>query len=222
MDFRNSRYCPPWKNIPTSKSKLKEIIIVEHPRAWNFYTYVSSSESYKKQFSKLYNYKCSYCGCSMDIIAFDLFEIDHFINEASFKENGEWKSINAKKEAHSIENLVFSCKTCNRGKTGITVPDEYITLLHPDNGSIQNIFFRDSSYQINIQENYKNDCFINYFYKSLKLEYQFRRLDYLLMSMKGLIKYFRERDDAVLSGKLCDIYERLKNKRHYMTCRDTN
>ena len=101
-----------------------------YPEISNFYIHIRSNEGpYKRKFIKLYNDKCVYCGNSLDNINIALFEIDHYINEASF-------SSDNKNEANVIENLVPSCQKCNRGKNGLTITGEYIHILHPEESEL--------------------------------------------------------------------------------------
>ena len=98
-DYRNTDYCKTLCDIHTKKEEFKKQMIKDHPRMTNYYRYISEKGGpYKRQFIELYNAKCVYCGNSLDNITIELFEIDHFINEASFQGAD-------KKNAHKIPRL---------------------------------------------------------------------------------------------------------------------
>ncbi|KAF5052922.1 MAG: HNH endonuclease [Sedimentibacter saalensis] len=177
-DYRNTEYCPILTEISSKKSALKKKICEEHPRIRILYNQVKNKDScYKSQFMQIYNHKCSYCGNSIENIGTVLFEVDHYICESSFV---------SKEEAGKIENLVLACYDCNRSKSDYLIKDEYIETLNPDFEKIKDVFCRDELYYINISDEYKEDQFIIDFHNKLKLGYQTRRLDYLLMNIRGL------------------------------------
>ena len=91
-------------------------------------------------------------------------QVDHFINEASFPNTTEGRA-----EAGRMINLVWSCISCNRGKSGITIKPPYDELLNVDNGNIAGVFRRDKDYYIRICDTYQDDKFIQQFYDSLHL-----------------------------------------------------
>ena len=105
-DYRNTEYCPNLSEIKSKKNDLVKKIKQDHPRAVDMHNYVSDNSTvYKEQFMDAYNNKCAYCGVSVNVIPVQMFEVDHFIYQKSFK---------TKKEAGYIENLVLSCYDCNR------------------------------------------------------------------------------------------------------------
>ncbi len=177
-DYRNTIYCSPLEDLEVKKKILNEKICHEHPRAKIIYNQVKDKNgSYKNKFMEIYNYKCCYCGNSIANISSNLFEIDHYICESSFE---------SKEIAGKMENLVLSCYECNRSKSDFLIKDEYVDLLSPDLEKVKDVFYRDELYSIQISEEYNNDMFIKLFYEQLKLGYQSRRLDFLLINLRGM------------------------------------
>ena len=123
-DYRNTMFCPKLEDINNKKEKLNEEITKEHTRAKIIYNQIKDKDNvYKVKFMKIYNYKCSYCGNSIDNISSNLLEIDHYICESSFK---------SKEVAGKIENLVLACYDCNRAKSNFLIKNKYKDILNPD------------------------------------------------------------------------------------------
>lgn len=205
-DFRNTKYCKELNNVKNLKDKLKKEIQNKHPQIKDFYSLIRQENGeYKKDFLHIFNNKCVYCGSSTDILPITLFEIDHYVNKASFKEQSQ---------ANVIENLVPACKKCNRGKSGITVGNDYLNMLDPEGDEIKEVFYRGDDFRIYISPRCKNDGFIKLFYKAIKFDDETRRIDYLLLNLIGL------RDkldlDAEIKYKLGDIIFTLLRKRNIM------
>lgn len=206
-DYRNTEYCEALCNIETKKQEFKKKMLKDHPKMTNFYKYLREKNGqYKRRFIELYNNKCVYCGNSLDNIAIDLFEIDHFINEASF---------HGSNKAHEIENLVPACQLCNRGKNGLTINGIYLNVLNPENDIMPMVFYRDEKYNIKITDDYKTDKFIENFYIALQLGKESRRLDFLLLKMRGLSKNLQDGNNV--KQNLINIINELQQKknRHY-------
>lgn len=210
-DYRCSSFCPAFTNIPIKKAQLAAEITRES-RFKNFYNAVKKQNSaYNRKFRAIYNSKCSYCGVSLDIQPYLLFEIDHFICRSHPK---------SKKNLDSKENLVFSCHICNRKKRDFTIrldgfPELGITypaLLSPDDTHIASVFVRDSDYRIRIAEEYVSDDHIKAFYKKLLFDHPVRRLDYLLLELIGLIDECR---DPSIKLALLEVKEELIRARNY-------
>ena len=202
-DYRNTKYCPILKEISLKKTALDIKIRKEHPKVKIMYNQVKLTRSpYKPLFMKIYNHKCSYCGNAIDNIGTILFEIDHYICKSSFLSN---------EESGKMNNLVLACYDCNRSKDDLLITGDYINTLHPDNEIIKSVFFRDDMYYIRITDKYKEDQFINEFYNQLKLGYQLRRLDYLLMNMRGLCEKLKDKPEA---DKLNVALNKLQSKRN--------
>lgn len=187
-DYRNTIYEISKKNIINEKNALEDKIKKEHPKIKTIYNQINNKDgNYNKQFRNIYNNKCAYCGISTDVISSDLFEIDHFICEASF--NGD--SMNAGK----INNLVLSCKKCNRAKKDFIWDEIYSLKFNVDDESITELFYRDKDYSIKIEKEYITDNSIYSFYIKLKLNEEIRRLDFLLMNMYGFYnKYSKDKN----------------------------
>ena len=101
-DYRNTRYCPLLKNIEKQKQCLEEEIKSTSPRTKIIYNKVSDRKSvYHKKFAEIYNEKCAYCGALWGLLPVESFEVDHFLNEASFPDTTEGKA-----EAGDMMNLV--------------------------------------------------------------------------------------------------------------------
>ena len=184
-DYRNTIYEVSKKNIINEKNALEDKIKKEHPKIKIIYNQINKKDgNYNKQFRNIYNNKCAYCGISTDVISSELFEIDHFICEISF--NGD--SINAGK----INNLVLSCKKCNRAKKDFIWNEIYSLKFNVDDESITELFYRDKDYSIKIEKEYITDSSIYSFYIKLKLNEEIRRLDFLLMNMYGFYNKYSE------------------------------
>ena len=207
-DYRNTIYCTVLENVDEKKKALKEKIQEEHPRVKIIYNQVKDRKGdYKSPFMEIYNYKCGYCGNSILNIGANLLEVDHYICESSFA---------SKEEAGKIENLVLACYDCNRSKLDLTMADEYIDMLNPDCDKIRNVFNRDDLYYIKISEEFEEDAFVKRFHEQLKLGYQTKRLDFLLMSIRGLCN---ELEGNPKLGELNSILIKLQEKRNITICK---
>lgn len=208
-DYRNTIYCDILDELIKKKQTLNENILSKHKKLKIIYNKLKETDGeFKPIFMEMYNYKCVYCGNSIKNISSILFEIDHFICESSF---------DSLEEAGKIENLVLSCYDCNRSKSDFLILDDYKEILHPDLHHIKDVFFRNDSYYIEICEKYKQDEFINKFYEKLKLSYQSRRLDFLLMSIDGLYEKIKDKPQA---HKLSSVSNKLQNKRNLTSCKE--
>lgn len=189
-DYRNTEYCPILNKVEEQKQVLEKEIKSEFPRTKIVYNKVNNRDSvYHKKIAEIYNNKCAYCGALWGLLPVESFEVDHFLNEASFPDTTEGRA-----EAGKMINLTWSCISCNRGKRGITIKPPYDDLLNVDNGNIAMVFRRDGDYYIRICDTYKDDKFIKQFYDSLHLEYETRRLDYLGLQLEGM--YQAEKDET--------------------------
>lgn len=205
-DYRVTEFCPPFDSIQTKKDDLVRLIRKKHPRAIDLYDIISPNDSeYKIPFMVVYNYKCSYCGVSIDIIPKDNFEIDHFIYK---KNKSKFKTV---AEAGYIENLVLACRRCNHHKSNHTVPDNFLNLLNPDLDSIKSIFVRDDKYKISIAKEYVNSPVITNFYNQLQLRQEIHRLDYLLMQMLGRQSSTENTEEYRALGRAISILRKRRN-----------
>ena len=203
-DYRNTEYCPNLSKVKNKKNDLVIRIKQDHPRAVDMHNYVSDNSTvYKEQFMDAYNNKCAYCGVSVDVIPVQMFEVDHFIYQKSFK---------TKKDAGFIENLVLSCYDCNRGKSSLPIPASAINDLHPDEKGITKTFVRDKDFYIRISADKENDPAAQNFYRDLKLWSELHRIDYTLMSMIGMQKVLAGNDEAL--AKLGQAITTLQSKRN--------
>lgn len=208
-DYRNTEYCPILNKVKEQKLILEKEIKSESPKAKIVYNKVKNRDSvYHKKFAKIYNNKCAYCGALWGLLPVESFEVDHFLNEASFPD-----TTVGRVDAGRMINLAWSCISCNRGKRGITIKPPYDELLNVDNGNIAMVFRRDGDYYIRICDTYKDDKFIQQFYESLHLGYETRRLDYLGLQLEG--KYQAEKDEN-RKRKLGESLSILLKKRNHM------
>lgn len=208
-DYRNTKYCPKLTNLADKKNDIKNAILAEHSRAKDMHTYISKNDRpFKQKFIEAYNGKCAYCGVSIEIIPWKMFEIDHFIPKEADRFG------NSKAKAGYIENLVLSCYDCNRAKSALECPDEELHKIHPDGTEITDSFVRDDDYYIRVSEKMKNDDTVNLFYKQLELGNQLHRIDYLLMNMRGLCKKITDKHPA--HEKLISAIDLLQQRRNTM------
>ena len=170
----------------------------------------NEKESYKCEFMHIYNMKCCYCGVQLPIIPKEMFEIDHFRH----KKHSAFANPAA---AGSIDNLVLACRTCNRSKSEIVIDDDDYKKLYPDDGSIAGAFVRKNDYYIEIAPVMQNDKKVIEFYRKLRLNEEKRRLDYLLMNIRGLSKSLKEKESyQEIKNMLDEAYILLQEKRAVM------
>ena len=205
-DYRVTEYCPGFDNISAKKVRLVTMIRKKHPYSRDLYRLISPNDSeYKIPFMEAYNYKCSYCGVSIDIIPKDNFEIDHYI----YKENKEKFSTVA--DAGYIENLVLACRRCNHHKGSFIIEDDFLEILHPDSDCIKAVFVRNERYNIVISKEYAESPTILAFYNQLKLGQEIHRLDYLLLKMMGRQKCTHSPDEYRTLGETISLLRRKRN-----------
>lgn len=208
-DYRNTTYRTHFSDIARKKEELINKIRINHPRTEDMYSIISPNNStYKDDFMKIYDYKCSYCGVSIDVIPRTNFEVDHFI----FKESEKFKE-NSK--PGNIENLVLACHDCNRSKGTFEIPDNKYIALYPDKEEIKRSFIRDENFYIKISDEKNDDETINSFYKKLELGSEMHRVDYLLMSMIELKENIS--GNICISSLLGDAIDKLHTKRNLMS-----
>ena len=188
-DYRCTKYEESFPLVRKKKKEFEDFFTQKPPRGparekTSMYKYVSKREnSENDKFREIYNNKCVYCGINIDIVARGSFEVDHFINQKHTGYMGKKENINR------INNLVNSCERCNGGKQGFNVPlrYSYVKLLHPDFEKVHQVFWRNSKFEIEISPQYQDDRIVKDFYGCLKLGYEVRRLDYLLLRINSLI-----------------------------------
>ena len=208
-DYRNSKYCAKLTDLAKKKNDVKELVLVKHPRARDMHTYISDNdEPFKQQFIEAYNGKCAYCGVSTEIIPWKMFEIDHLIPKEADRFG------KSKANAGYIENLVLSCYDCNRAKSDLEFHDQDLHKIHPDEIEITEAFIRDDNYYIRISDKMKNDSTVKLFYEQVDLENQLHRIDFLLLSMRGLCSKISDKHPAY--GKLMSAVDLLQQKRNVM------
>jgi len=205
-DYRRTPLCPKRGDVK-QKKELLEIEIRSSGRitTQNMYAYVSDRNGeFNHKFIEAYDSRCSYCGCSVDILPRTLFEIDHYFPESKF---------NNKPEAGKMSNIVLACRKCNGAKSNST-DDTYDEKMHPYRDEILEIFCRDEMFKIAITETHKDNVSVRSFYDALKLYEQTRRLDYLLVYLHAYINILDKSTEryTVLLG----AFEMLRQKRNYV------
>lgn len=206
-DYRITAYDSGFGDIPSKKAALVNEIKNAHPHKRDMHDLVSVNDSvWKRKFMQVYDGKCAYCGVSLNIASQRYFEVDHFIYQKHPRFNG------SKANAGYMENLVLACNLCNRSKSGIDVPDDTHAYLHPDKPGITETFIRDDDFYIRISESKKDNPKAVELYQALNLDAEIRRLDYLLMSMKGLRQKISK--DSPAQTYLADAIELLQRKRN--------
>lgn len=209
-DYRNTDKCLSLSDVAGKKNSLDQRIRKEHKKAKIMYNLIKDKQGdYFNDFAQIYNYKCAYCGASIKFIDFRLFEVDHFVCESSFSDD-----TNGRIEAGKVNNLAFSCYSCNRGKGSLPIKTDYQVILNPDDNSIANVFSRDEKYYINVNDCYLENSFIQLFYDKLLLGSESRRLDFLLLEMDNLIAQLQVNNQK-LADKLEQCKGRLLQKKNY-------
>lgn len=205
-DYRNTKYCETLSGVKERKEKVKELVNKKHPKAIDMHRYIKdNNDVYKMEFIKAYNGKCAYCGASIKIMPKEQFQIDHFINEKTFTTKGE---------AGYIENLVLACYQCNHSKSDFSITDANKDDLYPDGDGIKTNFTRDSLFNICLSESGKKKTDVCKFYEQVELGDEIHRLDYLLMSMKGLADKLNGEGKAIAG--LYQAIDMLQSKRNLM------
>lgn len=195
-DYRCTDYCPTYTKFVRKYEIYVRNFINRHQTAENHYLIIHDQTSMEfAKFRKLFNCKCIYCGVNDDIN--QEFEIDHY-------------KCQDDEGSNHIDNLLYSCKKCNRAKTGYSFTLGYEQQLNPI-VNIQNVFIRNDNYSIIIKESFSQDEVIIDFYKQMKFSDDVRRLDYLLMNLIGLRK---KSSDEIISQKLGDCISTLLLKRN--------
>lgn len=209
IDYRNTEYCKELEEVEDKKKRLERQIETECPKTKIFYNKIKGRDSeYHQKFAEIYNEKCAYCGISLGLLPLECFEIDHYIHEASFT-----KSQEGRIKAGRLKNLIWTCVSCNRGKSGILIEPAYLQKLNTDDGNIARVFERDDDCSIQIKAEYKDDKFIKKFYDALGMGFERRRIDYLLLEMQG--KKDAEQDagkKAVLGNAIHDLLTKRNRK----------
>ncbi|MFS0673659.1 HNH endonuclease [Ornithinibacillus sp. 179-J 7C1 HS] len=205
-DYRNTSYKVYDYTLGKKKLDFMDDFKSIHPRAWNIYSYVNKNgEGFNIKFRNLYHDKCVYCGISTQVINSSNFEVDHFIPKTVLDLKLEYD----KKDIHGIDNLVNSCKMCNRGKKDFLCDSEELENLHPDNNKLPFIFYRNKDLSIEVSSDYNRDT-VKDFYTKLKLDNQLRRLDYLLMEMKDFCDRY---EGAPIINEIHRLILKIESKR---------
>lgn len=208
-DYRNTDRCPILSRVGEKKEELERKIKEEHKKVKIMYYQIKDKQKeYFLDFAKIYNFKCAYCGAALKFTGIRLFEIDHFICESVFPNDTEGRA-----QAGRIENLIFSCYLCNRGKSNLHIKEDCQDLLNPDDNSIADVFYRDEEYYIRINEDYSENNLIHLFYEKLLLGSETRRLDFLLLEMGNLIEELKN-SNPDFANKLEQCQGRLMQKRN--------
>ena len=181
-DYRNTSFNIYDFEMGNKKFEFLNQFSVIHPRAENHYSHIcDKSSKLNFLFREIYFHKCAYCGINIEVIDSSNFEVDHFIPKTILKQSiPQYNS----KYVNGILNLVSSCKTCNRAKSNFICQEDEIHLIHPDRNQLKVIFQRKEDFSIEIRPHYRDNDIIENFFKTLKLDSQQRRIEYLIMEMK--------------------------------------
>lgn len=197
QDYRNTINCLPLEQIEEKKAILLKRIREEgHPRARDHYPIVKDT-AFKAEFNSIFNGKCAYCGAATYIHGINYFEVDHLVNDASF---------NSRADSGDIMNLVLSCMPCNRNKS--SYPTNYAT-YNPEN--LKKYFWRNNNYGIEIEPYYQKNLDIVGFYEKLKLDLEFRKLDFLLLKLYHFKKLQLSDEIRSLISRIEDILRKKRN-----------
>ena len=93
------------------------------------------------------------------------------------------------------------------------IQGSYIEILNPDKKEIKKVFIRDDMFYIKISDCYLRDIAINEFYKKMYFQNETKRLDYLLLYIRGFIE---SKKAAEINDKLVVIANNLQSKRNLM------
>lgn len=209
-DYRNTDKCAALSEVSTKKSRLDVKIRQKHSRTKIMYNRINEKQGeYFIEFSEIYNYKCAYCGAAHKFTDIRLFEVDHFVCEAAFSDDTAGRT-----EAGRIENLTFSCYSCNRGKGQLHIDADHQSVLNPDDNSIASVFYRSEDYYIEIDKEHLEDSLVKQFYEKLLLGSEARRLDFLLLEMDNFIGKLQA-SNKELADKLEQCMCRLMQKKNY-------
>lgn len=171
------------------------------------YAKIKSKEStYYEQFEIIYYHKCAYCGVSTVVNPASLYEIDHFFNGLQ-KTFGDDKT-----SVDKIDNLIFSCRNCNQSKKEFEVNDIH-NIIHPDNKKIKEVFNRGKHFEIEISPQYCSNETIQTFYRKMKFNYRFRKLDYLLLNLYFMKKKYPKYEK--LFSKLLELRNSVPSLKKY-------
>ena len=200
-DYRTTKYCDSFGCIEDKKKLFEKNIRKTHPRAENLYEYIYPNDGqFKKPFMEIYNYKCAYCGVSIDIIPITSFEIDHIEAKSRFP---------SETKAGHMDNLALACRDCNRKKSDSL---EIQPQIHPDL-LLGTTFYRDELFNIKISNDYLNDPIACEFYDCLKLGSNLRRLDYILINLCGIKRAYKEKYNTDLQN-ISDAIDIIRKKRN--------
>lgn len=197
-DYRCNEYTYKKLNLQflRKKKNFEKQIGTLHPKIKNFYINVKRKE-FSDKFRAIYNDSCAYCGLSIYLVPKSDFEIDHVLPKSIANDNG-------------LYNLVCACKFCNRKKSHfLCKKKDNQELLHPDKDHLQEIFYRDSDYYIRIVDTYRMNEDVKKFYEKLELNYENKRLEYLILEIKDFCEVHS--DDEVLL-KLRVLLDLLREK----------
>ncbi|WP_214729591.1 HNH endonuclease [Exiguobacterium sp. s168] len=209
-DYRNTSFINYDFEMGNKKVEFLKQFSVKHPRAENHYSHISEkSSSLNFLFREIYFHKCAYCGVNIEVIDSSNFEVDHFIPKNILKQAIPHYNSNY---INGILNLVSSCKTCNRSKSNFVCHEGEIDLIHPDRNQLKIIFNRKEDFSIEIHPDYKYSDNIEKFFKTLKLDSQQRRMEYLIMEMKDFCSKFEGKENKTIL-QIKSMIMQIENKR---------
>lgn len=175
------------KNIAKEKANLAALLAKSNSKRSD---YELIQAVFRNQFLEIYDYTCSYCGVTMNIIGRAEMEIDHLEPKSGCEED----DVPEKRRRDGIGNLVLACHFCNHSKSDFRL--QHPERINPDTSAITAVFCRDDDYYIRVSDKYDNDVEIKGFYEKLHLAFQIHRLDYILLTIDTLLFYVLEGNPA--------------------------
>ena len=169
-----------FSHIRDKKNNFMTMFRTNHKTAKRIYNFVGRSKDYHNSFKDTYESRCVYCGADYSFLNRLNFDIDHYIPQDS---NYNLNYL------HGISNLAYSCRSCNAKKLAFCSSKlENQILLHPDNNYYPDLFYRNSSFKICINDSYKSNQDVVTFYKQLELGNNEKRLLYLIMLLNDFLE----------------------------------
>lgn len=198
-DYRLTSHSAPY-DIQRAKKELRKRISKEHPRATNMYRTIRDNKEYMDVLGSAYNDRCAYCGTPTCVAGKLSFQIDHIIPESS----GALDDI----EINEVDNLAYSCSSCNSHKDDFLPPKHHRKTLSPDI-KIGSTFTRAQDYSIRLNsEHLDSDC-VREFYQKMRFGNELRRVDFLLAGATDLIDHLNS--NSPIENKLrSDITKELR------------
>lgn len=181
---------------------LKELILMKHTIT-NWYVYLDNKnyDSDRNAFSKIFNFRCCYCGVSFMLSLNPLnLEVDHIYSKSAKDNSG--LNIN------DLLNLAPSCHNCNSKKKAVVVTESDANIINPYS-NITKVFYRTNDLYIGIHDAFKDNQFVLKFYKKLGLKNEIHRLNYICLVLDELRQKYKQNDSVY--AKISRAFEKIDN-----------